>query len=85
MSTTITAIKTYGSDKMVFGRDMPIDGVDTYRHNPKGDRSLYQDYFYELPKLITGEEYDKILKRINEYSQPYKTQFDENGNYIKED
>lgn len=61
MSTTITAIKTYGSDKMVFGSDMPIDGVDTYLHNPKGDRSLYQDYFYELPKLITGDEYDDLM------------------------
>lgn len=61
MSTTVTAIKTYGSDKMVFGSDMPIDGVDTYHHNPKGERSLYQDYFYELPKLITGEEYDDLM------------------------
>lgn len=40
----------------------PIDdGVDTYLHNPKGERSLYQDYFCELPKLISKEEYEDVM------------------------
>lgn len=63
MSTTIEAIRRYGSRRMVFGSDMPIDGVDTYLHNPKGDRSLYQDYFHELPKLISEEAYQDLMYR----------------------
>lgn len=61
MSTTIKAIEMYGSKRMIFGSDMPIDGVDTYLHNPKGDRSLYQDYFHELPELISQEAYEDLM------------------------
>lgn len=61
MSTTIKAIEMYGSKRIVFGSDMPIDGVDTYAHNPKGERSVYQDYFHELPKLISREAYEDIM------------------------
>lgn len=61
MSTTISAIEKYGSEKMMFGSDMPIDGVDTYLQNPKGDRSMYQDYFKELPKLISQKAYDDLM------------------------
>lgn len=61
MSTTIEAINKYGSKRMIFGSDMPIDGVDTYLHNPRGERSLYQDYFKKLPKLIDKEEYDDLM------------------------
>ena len=61
MSTTISAIEKYGSEKMMFGSDMPIDGVDTYLQNPKGDRSMYQDYFNELPKLISQKAYDDLM------------------------
>ena len=61
MQTTIEAIRTYGSKRIMFGSDMPIDGVDTYLHNPQGERSLYQDYFYKLPKLITPKEYDDLM------------------------
>ena len=61
MSTTISAIEKYGSEKMMFGSDMPIDGVDTYLQNPKGERSMYQDYFKELPKLITQKAYDDLM------------------------
>ena len=61
LSTTISAIEKYGSEKMMFGSDMPIDGVDTYLQNPKGDRSVYQDYFHELPKLITEKAYADMM------------------------
>ncbi|MGN1139348.1 MAG: amidohydrolase family protein [Ruminococcus sp.] len=61
MSTTISAIERYGSGKMMFGSDMPIDGVDTYLQNPKGDPSIYQDYFNKLPKLITQKAYENLM------------------------
>lgn len=61
MKTTIAAIEAYGSKRMLFGSDMPIDGVDTYRQNPGGDRSLYQDYFHEMSKLISTEAYEDLM------------------------
>ena len=61
MNTTIEAIRRYGSKRILFGSDMPIDGVDTYMHNPKGERSLYQDYFHELPKQISRELYEDVM------------------------
>lgn len=61
MSTTLKAIEMYGSKRIMFGSDMPIDGVDTYAQNPKGERSIYQDYFAELPKLISDEAYQDIM------------------------
>lgn len=61
MSTTIEAVERYGSKRILFGSDMPIDGVDTYARNPKGERSLYQDYFHELPKWISKEAYEDIM------------------------
>ena len=63
MSTTIEAVKRYGSGKIVFGSDMPVDGEDTYLCNPKGERSVYQDYFHVLPELISKEAYEAIMFR----------------------
>ncbi len=48
VSTTVEAIRRYGSKKMLFGTDNPIDGPDTLLHNKTGERSLYQQYFHEL-------------------------------------
>ena len=62
-STTVEAIRRYGSTKMVFGSDAPIDGLDTYHNNGKGERSLYQDYFYVLPNEITEDEYKDLMYR----------------------
>ena len=61
MDTTIEAVKRYGSKRILFGSDMPIDGVDTDAQNQKGERSLYQDYFQELPKRISKEAYEDIM------------------------
>lgn len=61
MSTTIEAINRYGSKKMLFGSDTPIDGVDTYLCNPKGDRSIYQDYFHLLEEKIGKEAYEDLM------------------------
>ena len=63
MSTTIEAIRRYGSGKMLFGSDMPIDGVDTYSCNPWGERSVYQDYLHVLSEKITEEEYADLMWR----------------------
>ena len=63
METTIEAIRRYGSKKMIFGSDMPIDGVDTYFCNGKGERSLYQDYFHILPEKVTEDEYKDLMYR----------------------
>ena len=63
MNTTIEAIHHYGSKKMMFGSDAPIDGVDTYLCNPKGERSIYQDYFHVLPQKIDQESYMDLMFR----------------------
>ena len=63
METTIEAIKRYGSKKMFFGSDAPIDGVDTYLCNPWGERSVYQDYFHVLPEKISKEAYADLMWR----------------------
>lgn len=63
VSTTIEALKRYGSSKILFGTDAPIDGLDTYHHNPKGELSLYQEYLFKLPSLISEDEYKDIMYR----------------------
>lgn len=63
ISTTIEAIRRYGSKKMLFGSDAPIDGMDTYEHNGSGDISLYQDYFNVLPTQISEDEYKDLMYR----------------------
>ena len=61
VKTTVEAIRRYGSKKMLFGTDNPIDGKDTLLHNKTGDRSLYQEYFYELKDMITPGEYEDLM------------------------
>lgn len=63
MQTTIEAIRRYGSKKLMFGSDMPIDGVNTYLCNPKGERSIYQDYFHVLQSVIDAESYADLMYR----------------------
>lgn len=46
------AIKKCGKDKIIFGTDMPIDGVDTYRK--------YEDYLANDLE-ITQEEYENLM------------------------
>ena len=61
--STIRAVERWGSGKILFGSDNPIDGRDTYRYNRTHDRSLYQEYFYELRAFISPEDYDNIMYR----------------------
>lgn len=63
MSTTIEVMKRYGSKRVVFGSDSPIDGVDTYAHNPKGEPSMYQGYFNDMENLIGTEAYADLMYR----------------------
>lgn len=57
----IKFVKTAGSEKLMFGSDMPIDGVDTYSKNKSGQRSMYQDYFHELAKRIPASSFENIM------------------------
>ena len=61
LETTLEVIKRYGSRKIIFGSDAPIDGVDTYHTNKFGEDSLYLDYWYKLPNLISKEDYENIM------------------------
>ena len=61
VESTLKLIRTAGIEKIMFGSDMPVDGRDTYLHNRRGERSLYQQYFHELKSLITPEEYDCVM------------------------
>lgn len=61
VQSTLKAVKMWGSGKMLFGTDNPIDGKDTLLHNKTGQRSLYQEYFNEFKSMVTPEEYDNIM------------------------
>lgn len=61
MESTIKFINKIGSEKIFFGTDLPIDGEDTYKCNPKGERSMYQDYFEKLPDLISEDAYNNLM------------------------
>ena len=63
VQSTLRAVRQWGSGKIVFGSDNPIDGPDTYLHNRKGDRSLYQAYFNELRAIVNPYEYESIMYR----------------------
>lgn len=63
IATTLEAVRRYGSEKMVFGSDNPIDGKDTYLHNRFGERSLYQQYFNEFKSMISHEDYENIMHK----------------------
>lgn len=61
LSSTIQIVKEYGSKKLLFGSDSPIDGLHTYAQNMKGEPSLYQQYFNELEEIIGIEAYEDIM------------------------
>ena len=63
VKSTLKAIEKWGSGKILFGSDSPIDGPDTYLHNKTGDRSLYQEYFNEFRAVVSPQDYDNIMYR----------------------
>ena len=61
VKSTLEAVRRWGSEKILFGSDNPIDGKDTYLDNGRGERSLYQAYFNEFRSMVTPEDYDNIM------------------------
>ena len=61
VESTLEAVSRWGSEKILFGSDNPIDGKDTYLDNGRGERSLYQAYFNEFRSMVTPEDYDNIM------------------------
>ena len=55
---TLHAIKTCGSDKILFGSDNPIAGPDTY-----GAPDFYSYYFNEMKAELSPEAYEKFMYR----------------------
>ena len=61
LESTVEIVKRYGSKKLFFGTDSPIDGIDTYVENAAGEPSLYLSYFNELEGIIGSEAYADIM------------------------
>lgn len=61
IESTLKAINKWGSDKILFGSDNPIDGKDTYLNDKFGNRSLYQQYFNEFKAMVGKADYDNIM------------------------
>ena len=59
--STVESIQKWGSEKILFGSDNPIDGRDTYLHNRTGDRSLYQAYFHEFKDQVSADDYENVM------------------------
>lgn len=48
-------VKKYGAQKLLFGTDNPIDGVDTYAH------PFYKEYFGEFKEKVSPDDYELIM------------------------
>ena len=63
VESALRAIARWGSEKLLFGSDNPVDGKDTYLHNRAGERSLYQAYFNEFKDMVSKRDYENIMFR----------------------
>lgn len=61
IESAVEFIKKCGSEKLLFGSDMPIDGLDTYSENKWGQPSIYREYFKKLQTLISENDYEKLM------------------------
>lgn len=61
LDATVDFVNNCGSDRLFFGSDSPIDGRDTYARNKAGQRSLYQEYFFDLPARLNPQDYENIM------------------------
>ena len=61
VTSTIEIIKRFGSKRIFFGSDSPIDGVDTYYYNREGQPSMYREYFDGLEDVIGTEAYQDLM------------------------
>ena len=63
VETVLEIIRKYGSERVMFGSDNPIDGLDTYYCNPWGEPSLYRQYFGPLKEMISREDYENLMEK----------------------
>ena len=61
VENAIKFIKRAGSEKLMFGSDMPIDGLDTYAKNRYGQPSMYVPYFNELESKIPQTSFENVM------------------------
>ena len=47
----------------MFGSDNPIDGLDTYYCNPKGEPNMYGQYLGSLKEMISKEDYENLMEK----------------------
>lgn len=57
----IKFIDKCSNHKLMFGSDMPIDGLDTYSENGCGQPSMYREYFNGLETKLSSEDYEKLM------------------------
>lgn len=53
--SSLTLVKKYGAQKLLFGTDNPIDGEDTYAH------PFYKAYLGNFRELISPDDYELIM------------------------
>lgn len=63
VETTLEVIRRFGSERVMFGSDNPIDGLDTYFRSPSGEPSLYRQYFGPLKDMISQEDYENLMEK----------------------
>ena len=63
VETTLEVIRRYGSERVMFGSDNPIDGLDTYYCNPKGEPNMYGQYLGSLKEMISKEDYENLMEK----------------------
>ena len=67
IETTLEVIRRYGSRRVMFGSDNPLDGVDTYAYNSYGEPSVYKQYFDDLKEMISYEDYENLIDKTARY------------------
>ena len=75
VESTLKAINKWGSEKILFGSDNPIDGKDTYLNDKFGNRSLYQQYFNEFKTMVSKQAYDNIMYKNAERLFGYRYKY----------